>query len=159
MLARQLSFEPGEAGAAAAKAPPTAPRLLVIDDDDLHRMIICRVGAKAGYVSTGAATYEEAAELVQTTTFDCITLDLSLGPRAGIEMVRYLHEIACKSPIIIISGCDGATCRETLNVAKLLGLNVVETMRKPVEVTTLRYSLERIGNQVHRPGGITAIYA
>jgi hypothetical protein len=53
-----------EAGRGAAKAvTEAAPRLLAIDDDNLHRMIICRVAARAGYAPAGAATYEEAARL------------------------------------------------------------------------------------------------
>jgi chemotaxis response regulator CheB len=59
----------------------TMPRLLVIDDDNLHRMIICRVAAKAGFVPAGAASYDEAARLAQETNFDCITLDLSAQRR------------------------------------------------------------------------------
>src|ERR1700688_442101 len=66
------------------------PRLLVIDDDHLHRMIICRAAAKAGYVPAGAAGYEEASKLLQENVFDCITLDLSLGDHAGVELLRLL---------------------------------------------------------------------
>lgn len=35
-----------EAGSSAAPGP--APALLVIDDDTVHRMILCKVGARAG---------------------------------------------------------------------------------------------------------------
>ena len=62
--ARLLDLDPEDL-AAAGVARPVAPRLLVIDDDHLHRMIICRVAAKAGYLPAGAASYDEAAKLVQ----------------------------------------------------------------------------------------------
>ncbi len=130
--------------AAAGVAPPVAPRLLVIDDDHLHRMIICRVAAKAGYLPAAAASYDEAAKLVQESAFDCITLDLSLGQHAGVEMLRHLWVIGCKAPIIIISGCDGATCSETAKVAKSLNLNAWESIPKPVDLAVLRASLERL---------------
>lgn len=129
---------------AEAEAAPPAPRLLVVDDDNLHRMIICRVAAKAGYRPAGAASYEEAAKLAQENAFDCITLDLSLGQHAGVEMLRHLWVIGCKAPILIISGCDEATCRETVRVARSLNLNVLEPVPKPVDLVTLRYSLERL---------------
>jgi hypothetical protein len=35
-------------GSSAADNGKTALRLLVIDDDSLHRMVICRAAAKAG---------------------------------------------------------------------------------------------------------------
>lgn len=134
-----------QAGSAHAGAAQRASlRLLVIDDDNLHRMIICRAAAKAGYVPAGAATYDEAAQLVQDSVFDCITLDLSLGEHAGVEMLRHLWVIGCKAPIIIISGCDNATCAESEKVAESLKLNVWESIPKPVDLAVLRESLERL---------------
>jgi two-component system, chemotaxis family, chemotaxis protein CheY len=121
-----------------------APRLLVIDDDNLHRMIICRVAAKAGYAPAGAATYGEAAQLVRDNAFDCITLDLSLGEHAGVELLRHLWVIGCKATIIIISGCDDATCGDSRRVAESLKFKVWDSIPKPVNLGVLRESLERL---------------
>jgi len=79
---------------------------------------------------------------VQESTFDCITLDLSLGPHAGVEMLRHLWVIGCKVPIIIISGCDEVVCSETLKVAESLKLNVWQSIPKPVDLAVLRYWLD-----------------
>jgi DNA-binding response OmpR family regulator len=136
----------------APRAPAEAsalPRLLVIDDDYLHRKIICRVAAKAGYAPAGAATYDEATKLALENAFDCVSLDLSLGQHGGIEMLRYLHGIGCKALIVIISGADQATVHETLRVAKSLNLDIRETILKPVDLDMLRYSFERIRTQPH----------
>ena len=130
--------------APAGVSRPVALRLLVIDDDNLHRMIICRVAVKAGYLTSGAGSYDEAAQLVQENAFDCITLDLSLGDHAGVELLRHFWVIGCKVPIIIISGCDDATCSETVRVAASLKLNVWESIHKPVNLVVLRASLERL---------------
>jgi len=129
---------------ASRPVQPVVPRLLVIDDDNLHRMIICRVAAKAGYLPAGAATFEEAAKLVRDDAFDCITLDLSLGEHAGVEMLRHLWTIGCKAPIIIISGCDDTVCSDSERVAESLKLNVWQSIPKPVNMAVLRESLERL---------------
>lgn len=120
------------------------PRLLVIDDDNLHRMIICRVAGKAGYLPVGAASYDEAAQLVQDQAFDCMTLDLSLGEHAGVELLRRIWVLGCKMPIIIISGCDNTVCGDAEKVAESLKLNVWETLTKPVNLAELRDCLERL---------------
>src|ERR1700686_4281670 len=86
----------------AARHP--MPGLLVIDDDNLHRMIICRVAAKAGFLPAGAASYDEAAKLAQETAFDCITLDLSLGNHVGTEMLHSLSILGSTAPVILASG-------------------------------------------------------
>jgi two-component system, chemotaxis family, chemotaxis protein CheY len=125
-------------------ARSAVPRLLVIDDDNLHRMIICRVAVRAGYLPAGAASYDEAVELVRQGAFDCITLDLSLGDHAGVELLRHLWVIGCKVPVIIVSGCDDATCGETEKVAESLKVNVWESIPKPVDLAVLRDSLERL---------------
>jgi two-component system, chemotaxis family, chemotaxis protein CheY len=128
----------------ADAAPLVLPRLLVIDDDNLHRVIICRVAAKAGYLPAEAATYDEAARLVQDGRYDCITLDLSLGDHAGIELLQHIWVIGCKAPIVIISGCDDATCSDTEKVAASLKLNVWQSIPKPLDMAVLRESLERL---------------
>ena len=54
----------------------------------------------------GAASYDEAAKLLRENQFDCITLDLSLGERAGVEVLHLLSVINSQAPIIIISGAE-----------------------------------------------------
>jgi two-component system, chemotaxis family, chemotaxis protein CheY len=133
--------------AARAEQPalPT-PRLLVIDTDNLHRMIICRTADKAGFVPAGAANLAEAARLMQTTIFDCITLDLSLGQQTG-ELLRHLREIDCEAPVLIVGNRDAAGYRETLRFARSLGLNVGEPVPKPVDLAELRILLEKVRSQ------------
>jgi ActR/RegA family two-component response regulator len=133
-----------EAGTVGNGSQPAAPRLLVIDDDNLHRMIICRTAAKAGYLPAGAATYEEAAKLMQETAFDGITLDLSLGAYDGSEMLQQLSILGCTAPIVVISGCDYATCKEAVKVAARLNLDIWECIPKPVDLVMLRNFLERL---------------
>jgi DNA-binding response OmpR family regulator len=151
MPERERSLQVNEnspAGAPQSQAP-VLPRLLVIDDDYLHRKIICRVASKAGYAPAGAATYDEAVKLALENAFDCISLDLSLGQHGGIEMLQYLRGIGCKAPIVIISGCDEATFRDTQKAAKSLNLNIWESISKPVDLDMLRYCLERLRTQQH----------
>lgn len=152
MLEQSELPQAGQEDTARARAARSGTlRLLVIDDDNLHRMIICRAAAKAGYVPAGAASYEEAAQLVQGTAFDCITLDLSLGDHLGVEILRHLWVIGCKAPIVIISGCDDATCNETEKVAASLKLNIWESIPKPVDLSILRDSLERLKASYDQP--------
>jgi len=131
-----------ESSPGAAELSP--PRLLVIDDDNLHRMIICRLAAKAGYVPAGAAGYDEAAELARHSAFDCITLDLLLGQHSGSEMLHQLSILGCTAPIIVVTGCDNATCKETVKVAGTLNLDIWECIPKPVDLVMLRRFLERL---------------
>ena len=140
---------PGQALAAderkseSVKDAARAPRLLVIDDDSLHRMIICRAAAKCGYVPLGAASHHEAAKLLREGAFDCITLDIALADRGGaVALLRHFAAVDSKAPIIVVSACDDETLREILRLARSLKLNVVEPVPKPVDLTILRNMLE-----------------
>jgi DNA-binding NtrC family response regulator len=124
-------------------------RLLVIDDSNIHRMILCRVGEKVGFETVGAASFAEAAKLLRESNFDCITLDLSLGDRAGVEVLHLLSVLKYEAPIIIISGSESVVCDETVRIGKSLDLNLYAPMPKPVDLAALRESLVRIGKQVN----------
>jgi hypothetical protein len=71
-------------------------------------------------------------------------------------MLCLLWMIGCKAPIIIISGCDDATCAETAKVAKSLNLVVLATMPKPVDLAVLRYCLERLKDQANAAAAAAA---
>ena len=145
MLERSVLSAAGrEDPAAVGAVQRTAPRLLVIDDDNLHRMIICRTAAKAGYLPAGAASYDEAIKLVKERAFDCVTLGLSPGERAGVEMLRNFWAVAYTVPVIMISGSNDATRSESEEVVESLKLNVWESIPRPVDISVLRDSLERL---------------
>jgi two-component system, chemotaxis family, chemotaxis protein CheY len=122
----------------------TKPRVLVVEDDTLHRMMICRAAAVAGYAPAGAATYDEAAKFLRQDPFDCITLDLTLGVRTGADVLRHLADIGSTAHIIIVSGRDEDTCEENVELAKSLNLNILGSMQKPIDPAELRSWLERL---------------
>jgi DNA-binding response OmpR family regulator len=132
------------------------PRLLVVEDDTLHRMMICRAAANAGYVPAGASTCDEAAKLLQKGVFDCITLDLSLGARDGDEVLRHLAAISSNTNVIIVSGCDDSRRQDSVALAKSLGLNVRESIAKPVDLVVLRYWLERLKSEYVAAAAVAA---
>jgi two-component system, chemotaxis family, chemotaxis protein CheY len=136
---------------AAAEAGQPAPRALVIDRDNLHRVILCRAADKAGYIPAGAANPAEATRLLQSGAFACITLDLSFG-RGACDFLRRLDAIACTAKIFLVGHPDAAESREGLRAATSLGLDVEKPMPKPLDVGLLRYTLEqlKIGRALQR---------
>jgi two-component system, chemotaxis family, chemotaxis protein CheY len=120
------------------------PSILVVDDDVVHRMVICRVAAKVGYVPIEASSYEEAEPLLSSRAFDCISLDLSLGKRGGIDVLNLIAEHAKQSPVIIISGSDLDLRAEATSIARRLGLNSYDPLPKPVNLAELKQRLTNI---------------
>jgi ActR/RegA family two-component response regulator len=131
---------------AVEKSVLPAPRVLVVDRDNLHRMIICRAADKAGCIPAGAANLAEATRLAQSTAFDGVTLDLSFGREAVGDFFSYLGALHCKAKIIVTGHRDVAAWQdEAVRDAILLGLDVEEDVAaKPLDVEMLRRVLEQL---------------
>ena len=117
-------------------------RLLVVDDDLVQRTVIGKIGAKLGYDTITASSFDVASGLLQNSTFDVMTLDLSLGEHDGIELLRLisdrkLHAIS----IVIISGCDERIVNSTRRVAEALYLSLAGSLVKPLDLDQLREAL------------------
>src|ERR1700734_3613193 len=102
----------GSTAAAPRQRALPAPRVLVVDRDNLHRMIICRAADKAGCIPAGAANLAEATRLAQSTAFDGITLDLSFGREAVGDFFSYLGALHCKAKIIVTGHRDVAAWQD-----------------------------------------------
>ena len=119
-------------------------KLLVVDDDTVHRMVICRIARQAGFEVDEAASYEAARRMLGLSVYGCVTLDLSLGDRGGVDVLRYMAEIGCASPVVVVSGSDDAVRSESLAVARKLNLNVCRPFSKPVKLADLRELMREI---------------
>jgi two-component system chemotaxis response regulator CheY len=124
--------------------------LLAIDDADLHLSIVRKIAAQAGFETTGAHSVAEASRLLRERSFDCITLDLSLGEQSGVEILHLLSELKCRTPIIVISGLGNATTEVTVRIGNFLHLNLCEPVPKPIHLAVLRDALARIADQTHK---------
>ena len=68
-------------------------RLLVVEGDLVQRTVIGRIGANLGYDTAFASSFEAAAGLLRHESFDVMTIDLSLGTRDGIELLRLAADL------------------------------------------------------------------
>src|SRR5204862_1218582 len=84
--------------------------LLVIEDAELHLSILRKIAEQVGFKTTGAHSVAEASELLHERTFDCITLDLSLGEDSGIEVLQLLAKMKCRTPVIVTSASGKEIC-------------------------------------------------
>ncbi len=115
-----------------------APCLLVIDDAKVHRMIICRIAEKSGLNFIEADSCTEVIKALSETSYCGATLDLSLGERAGTEVIMELARFDFRPPVIIISGSDLQTATDAQQMGLALGLDMHEPVPKPLDLAKLR---------------------
>ena len=119
-------------------------RLLVVEDDLVQRTIIGTIGARLGYDTISASTFEIASGLLRTEKFDMMTLDLSLGEHDGVELLRLIAALKLNAmPIVIVSGCEERVRNTIKRVAKALDLTLTTTLPKPLNIDELHAALTR----------------
>ncbi|MDQ2080566.1 response regulator [Xanthobacteraceae bacterium Astr-EGSB] len=121
----------------------TQPRILVIDDDTTPRMVIVKLAQRLGYATAEASTIAEAAALIRSDKFDCMTLDLRMGSQYGTELLETMSIAQADVPVIVISSADDDERWDVLRLAALYGIRVTE-VPKPLEIGMLRKVFEEI---------------
>lgn len=72
-----------------------------------------------------------------------MVLDLSLGGRDGIELLRLAADLKLHAmSIVIISGCDDRVMNATRRVAMGLKLSLAGCLSKPLDLNSLRHALQ-----------------
>jgi len=124
--------------------PGSSGKLLIVDDDMLHRAVIARVARRAGYEIDEAPTYATARELIERRSYSCMTLDLTLGRHGGVEVLQDLARAGVDMPVLLVSGSDPAVREEAAEVGRSLQLNICGVFGKPMSLAVLRDVLSEI---------------
>ncbi len=120
--------------------PAPFQRALVIDDDPLFQIVISE-----GLKGSGVATIETADDGVHglealskaDVAFDLIAVDLQMPNMTGVDVIRELSRIGFKGSVIIVSSEASNLRRSVENMAKLLGVDILGALGKPLNVDAL----------------------
>lgn len=101
--------------------------VLVVDDDEAFRAVICAyLESHPGVVVVGQARDgREAVRLVAELQPSVVLMDLDMPVMDGFAATELLHETAPKVPVIVLSGNDHETA-----VARARTLGAVRYLRK-----------------------------
>jgi EAL domain-containing protein (putative c-di-GMP-specific phosphodiesterase class I)/ActR/RegA family two-component response regulator len=121
-----------------------APRLLVVDDEAVQRLVVTGIAERCGLVAEQASTIERATELIFQVGFDVVVLDLALEYRDGIELLRCIRDSGCDPVLIFISGFDERVRQSAVRLAHALGIRVIGALAKPLQLDTLRELLTNL---------------
>jgi len=118
-----------------------ASRILVVDDDAVQGTIISSVCRRLGHQPVFVSSYQAAADQIATGGFDCVTIDLSLGDRDGIELLRLIAAAGQSPRVIVISGCDQRILSATVRMARAAGIVDAVSLQKPIDLAALNEAL------------------
>ena len=84
--------------------PPTALRILVIDDEDAILHVMASLLRRAAYFVHCACDGEEGWKAFNEKTFDAVVTDHDMPRLSGLDLIRRVRAVSSNLPIVLISG-------------------------------------------------------
>ena len=116
--------------------------ILIIDDEEIVRVLLRSALQAAGYAVVEAANGREGLALYRLRPTDLVITDILMPELNGLDLILELTRYFLDAKVIAISGVGGE--KNVLDVAKLLGAR--RTIQKPFSMLLLldavRYELE-----------------
>ena len=113
--------------------------ILVVDDEDIHRLILKRTLENNGFVILDAANGAEGLEIMRTLKVDLAIVDLEMPVMDGMDFTKWVKEINPNFPVIILTAHAAH-----FSPQDILAANVEAFMQKPIVTDELLRAIEHI---------------
>ncbi|MBF5041926.1 response regulator [Aggregicoccus sp. 17bor-14] len=124
--------------ASETPAPPSAPLLMVVDDDERFRERMARALRERGYEVMTADGYASAVALAEQQSPEYAVVDLRMPGKGGLELVRALRAVDANTRIVVLTGYGSiATALEAVR------LGAVHYLTKPATAEDVLAALLR----------------
>ena len=116
-------------------------RILIVDDDDMERVLERTFLEKLGYHLHFARDGAEALHILEAVEVDVLVTDIVMPKVDGLSLIRQVRREHPRIGVVAISGVS----RDELGLARELG--AIEAMTKPLDphalVDAVKQALER----------------
>lgn len=82
------------------------PKILVVDDESLIRIMMQRVLKKAGYDALEAANGREAREILGRGPVDLVLCDILMPGESGLDLARWIRQRHPEIALVMVTGVD-----------------------------------------------------
>jgi CheY-like chemotaxis protein len=113
--------------------------ILVVEDEDIHRLILKRILENNGYVILDAANGAEGLEVMRTLKVDLAIVDLEMPVMDGMEFTKWVKEINPNFPVIIVTAHAA-----NFSPQDILAANVEAFIHKPIVTDELLRIIKHI---------------
>ena len=116
-------------------------KILVIDDEPSIRSLLDTLLHRKGYDVVLADSGRKGLELFRREHPDVIVLDLKMPEMDGLTVLRQIHSLDPKKPVIILTGAGNTEAEQQVRA-----LGVTEYVEKEFSLHLLGDSLKRLLN-------------
>ena len=128
---------------AAAKADPSAIRVLIIDNDAGHAQAVAESLERVGYDCTVATSGNDGAREIEQQRFDIIITDLVMNDLDGLEILNRAKNDLPDAEVILVTG--HGTVPSAVTAMQQGAFNY---LLKPLDLKQLRAVVERAADSV-----------
>lgn len=114
-------------------------RILVIENDQIHRQVLCEIAEGIGYETVAVDRAMEAWTVLQEQTISLILLDIKMPRVHGHQFLHYIRGKGKITPVIVISGYLRREILEELRGEE----RVVGILAKPFTVRRVAQEISR----------------
>ncbi|MDX1901948.1 MAG: response regulator [Gammaproteobacteria bacterium] len=115
-------------------------RILLVEDDDLVRDMLCQVLTRASHIVDTAANGEEATEILRRTKPDIMVTDIIMPKKSGITLISEVHNKHPDMEVIAISGGGRLDPMGYLDLSESLGASI--SFEKPIDNAALLMAID-----------------
>lgn len=118
---------------------PNSTHILILEDDETLRGILCDLLEDEGYWVGAASQAEEALSLAESQAFDFMIFDIRMAGMDGLEAFQRLRQRGFQFPSLAMTGFAGDD-----DPIRALKLGVGDYLRKPFQPEELLESVARL---------------
>ncbi|MEF3695130.1 MAG: response regulator [Candidatus Cloacimonadota bacterium] len=117
----------------------TIPRILIVDDEQNILVVLSRTLETAGYEISTASSGKEALELIGSSKYDLVILDLRLPDLDGLQVLKAIDKMDLESDVVMI------TAHGNVDVAvEAMKNGCVDFIQKPFDADHIRKVVDDI---------------
>ncbi len=120
------------------------PKILVVDDEESHRIMLRAVLRADGYAVTEAADGTEAVAAAEKEAFDVILMDIRMTNMDGIEALGEIRKISPQVPVLIMTAYASVK-----TAVEALKTGAFDYLTKPLDIEELKVLIDKAMDHYH----------
>ncbi|MCG6930160.1 MAG: sigma-54 dependent transcriptional regulator [Desulfofustis sp.] len=120
-------------------SPRSSPvDVLVVDDEQVHRYMLCSLFKQWGYNCVEADDGDTAVAVVERRDFSAVLMDVKMARMSGLEAFGHIRRIRPALPVIIMTAFSSVD-----DAVDLIKQGAHDYLTKPLDFDRLKLTLER----------------
>lgn len=112
--------------------------ILVVDDEDFIREIICRKLNGSGFECDSAPSAEDALARIAQNDYDCVLSDIHMPGMSGVDLLRQIKLQSQDLAVILITGAPDIDA-----ALEAMRLGAYDHLSKPLNLAALEMTVDR----------------